>query len=151
MSGKHKWLHKHWADVSKEELYAFTELRIAVFVIEQDCPYPEFDRKDQKSWHIWTGSSDRVIAYLRIVDRGESYDEYSIGRVVVDEAWRSTGLGVELMQEALKFIEQQFGKQKIRISAQEYLGKWYGKLGFEQVSDVYLEDNIPHMEMLYSP
>lgn len=151
MPENHTWIYKTWEEVTKEELYSFTKLRIAVFVIEQDCPYPEFDDKDQKSWHVWTEHEGEVIAYVRIVEPGASYDDISIGRVVVEKQWRSTGLGVELMKVSMNFIERELGSQPIRISAQEYLKNWYSKLGFVQVSEVYLEDDIPHMEMLYTP
>lgn len=144
------WICKSWDEVTKEELYAFTQLRMEVFVIEQDCPYPEFDGKDQRSWHLWAEKDGAVVAYLRIVEAGVSYEEISIGRVVVAKSARGSDLGVELMKQGINFIQKEIRPQPIRISAQQYLKGWYGRLGFEQVSEMYLEDDIPHIEMLYT-
>ncbi|WP_306639684.1 GNAT family N-acetyltransferase [Sanyastnella coralliicola] len=147
-----KWISKHWNELSKEELYDFTVLRIGIFVVEQDCPYPEFDGKDQRSIHLWClDSQDAVVAYLRIVEPGVSYEEVSIGRVAVHERYRGSGIGRELMERGMTEIERLFGKVPIRLSAQEYLRSFYKSLGYTPVGDGYLEDGIPHIEMLYTP
>lgn len=151
MIGSLTWCLKSWGDITPDEFYAFTHLRIDVFVIEQNCPYQELDYKDQKSWHLWaTDGAGVVHAYLRIVRPHVSYQEISIGRVVTSKTARKIGLGMELMQRAMDFIERELGRQNIRISAQEHLIPFYEKFGFTSVGEGYLEDNIPHREMLYS-
>ena len=140
-----------WKKVDKELLYSLLAARIEVFVIEQNCPYQEADGKDQNSTHVFVVNTNKeIMAYARIVHPGISYKEVSIGRVMTAQNHRDKGLGKELMNASLKAIEEQFGKVDVRISAQEYLLKFYQSLGFDQVSEVYLEDDIPHIEMLKS-
>lgn len=92
----------------------------------------------------------KIVTYLRILDKGVSYDEISIGRVLVDRQYRGTGLGREIVLKAMDFIEQHLNEKKeIRISAQEYLVNFYESLGFVVTSDVYIEDSISHVEMIY--
>ena len=128
---------------------ALLRLRINVFVVEQDCPYPELDDKDRDSFHL-IGKNDagELVAYTRILPPGVSYAEVSVGRVVVDEKARGKGVGDDMLAESLRFVEQQFGNVPIRISAQTYLTSYYQKAGFDVVGDEYLEDGIPHIEML---
>ncbi|MDZ4752703.1 MAG: GNAT family N-acetyltransferase [Flavobacteriales bacterium] len=124
------------------------KLRINVFVVEQNCPYPECDDKDQKSIHLFAqDETGEVHAYLRIVSAGISYQEISIGRVASSAALRGTGLGKELMMQGLSFIEEQYGNVPVRISAQLYLRKFYESFGFIVQGETYLEDDIPHIEM----
>ena len=92
---------------------------------------------------------DRVVGYIRILDRGISYDEVSIRRVMVDSQYRGNGLAGNLMKSAIDFIEHSMNERKIRISAQSYLTDFYKNLGFKIESEEYLEDLIPHIEMLY--
>ncbi len=147
-----RWTSAEWPDVTRDQLYAFTKLRIAVFVVEQNCPYPEFDDKDQKSLHLWAqDQKGDVQAYLRIVQPGVSYDEISIGRVVTSQAYRGLGLGKELMHIAMTWINENYGNVPVRISAQCYLVKFYRDFDFISVGEEYLEDGIPHIEMLYNP
>lgn len=144
------WCCKSWKELSKDEFYKISALRIEVFVIEQNCPYQEMDGKDQKSYHLYAlDDSNTVIAYLRVVEAGVSYPEISIGRVVVAANHRKHGLGKILMEKSMTWIKETLGDQDIRISAQEYLLNYYNALGFEQVSEMYLEDDIPHIEMIY--
>lgn len=146
-----KWIAKHWKDITRDELYAFSKLRINVFVVEQDCPYPEFDDKDQDALHIWATDKSDVIAYLRIVPPGLSYPNVSIGRVVVHEDYRRRGLGRVLMEEGLSVIRRFYGEKSITISAQQYLISFYNDLGFIEQGEGYLEDGIPHIQMLWTP
>jgi len=96
---------------------------------------------------IWKKCKRKIIAVTRILPKGVSYSEISIGRVALKKDYRGTGIADELMQKTFKFIFDEFGKQNIRISAQLYLLNFYQKHGFKQVSEMYLEDNIPHIEM----
>lgn len=143
------WHNKRFSNLTVEELYSLLALRIDVFVIEQNCPYQDADGKDQSSSHVFaTDESGNCIACARVVDAGISYSEVSIGRFVTARSHRKLGLGKELMRRALGCVEENFGHVAIRISAQSYLKTFYASFGFVQVSEEYLEDDIPHIEML---
>ncbi|GAA4824106.1 GNAT family N-acetyltransferase [Algivirga pacifica] len=144
------WIFKQFDELSLKELYDILQLRNDVFVVEQECPYLDLDGlKDKSSTHLFLYQEDTLAAYCRIVPAGISYTEESIGRVVVHKKFRNKQLGKLLMQQAIDFVKKEWNSEKIRISAQAYLQKFYIDLGFEQVSEIYLEDDIPHMEMLY--
>lgn len=143
-----EWKIKRIDDLSARELYSILALRSKVFVVEQECIYQDCDGKDINSYHLFCIENDEVLAYLRILDKGISYDEISIGRVVVDKSYRGKDLGKKAMKKALEYIDNTYSKSKIRISAQVYIKDFYKNLGFTEVSDVYLEDDIPHIEML---
>lgn len=145
------WQVKHFNELTVPEYHDLLFLRIEVFVIEQDCPYQDVDNKDKKAYHVFgTNSKNETIAVARILPQNVSYPEVSVGRIAVDKNNRGTGIADELMNTCFEFIETQFGKQSIRISAQQYLLNFYNRHGFKQVSEMYLEDNIPHIEMLRS-
>lgn len=144
------WQIKKYSELSVNEFHDLIRLRIAVFIVEQDCPYQELDGKDKKAYHLIgrNGIGD-IVATLRILPAGVSYDEVSIGRVVLSEELRRMGLGRQLMSEAHRFIEDEFGgNMPIRISAQTYLRTYYEKMGYLETGNTYLEDGIPHTEML---
>ncbi len=146
---KVKFETKHFKNLSTNELYNIMVLRQVVFVVEQDCPYIDADGKDQDSHHVMGyPHSDGLEAYTRIVAPGVSYEEVSIGRVITSQKYRNKGLGVLLMDESIKQVYELYGKVPIRISAQAHLQKFYGKFDFKTVSEEYLEDGIPHVEML---
>ena len=147
----HLWEIKAFGDLNLKEFHDLIALRISVFVIEQNCPYQEVDGKDQHSIHVIGKKDGEIVATARIVAPGLSYSEPSIGRVLTISTARGTGLGHELMEETMKAAKNHFGNVPIRMSAQEHLINFYQVHGFEPVSDVYLEDNIPHIEMLYNP
>ena len=138
---------KHFDELTTKELYEILYLRCKVFVVEQACIYQDCDGKDKDAYHLMMYDDD-IVGYLRILKPGVSYDEISIGRVLVKEEYRHLKLGKEIMKEAISFIEAE-GYNKIRISAQLYLEKFYQSLGFESASESYLEDDIPHIEMAY--
>ncbi|MBN2794215.1 MAG: GNAT family N-acetyltransferase [Clostridia bacterium] len=140
------WIVKHFETLTLKELYDFLTLRSAVFVLEQECPYQDVDGKDEDAYHVMGYEGDNLVAYCRLLKPGISYEEASIGRVIVKASARKSGLGKTLMNHALNFLKDE---HHIRISAQAYLKEFYSDLGFEQVSEIYLEDNIPHIEMLY--
>ena len=143
------WQTKAFKDLSVDEYFEIIHLRTEIFVVEQDCPYQEVDEKDRKSYHLYgRAENGQVIAVTRILPPGISYNEISVGRVALKAVYRGKGIADELMNETFKFIEKEFGKQPIRISAQEYLLNYYSKHGFKQVGEMYLEDDIPHIEML---
>jgi ElaA protein len=149
MEAKVIWHYKLFDELTVKELYQIIQLRNQVFVIEQDCIYQDADGKDLKCGHLWATINDEVVAYSRIVPKGVSYEnEPSIGRVVTNDKFRGLGLGKQLIANSIMVIENRLFTSLIRISAQLYLKEFYESFGFEQVSEVYLEDNIPHIEML---
>lgn len=141
---------KKFADLNILDLYEILRVREHVFILEQKCFYQDIDYKDTKAHHLYVKDGDRIVAYLRILDKGVSYDEISIGRVMVDAEFRGTGLARKIMNTAINFIENTMNEKIIRISAQEYLLDFYKSLGFKEESDTYLEDGIPHIEMSYT-
>lgn len=144
------WILKSFPQLSTEELYALLRLRNIVFVVEQDCPYLDTDGKDQASWHLMAFDDNRLVAYTRIIPPGISYEEVSIGRVVTAPEARGSGIGRELMEQSLRHCETLFGQVPIRIGAQQYLERFYASLGFISTGEPYLDDGIPHIEMLLS-
>jgi len=146
---KIKWICKKFEDLSNYELYDLMVLRQEVFTVEQNCAYLDADGKDKYSYHVLGyDENNKAAACARIVYPGISYKEVSIGRVVSSLAHRRTGAGKELMRETLKAIEQIYGKVPVRISAQTYLLKFYSGFGFVSTDKEYMEDGIPHTEML---
>lgn len=142
------WKIKTFEEFTVPELYQVLKSRIDVFVIEQNCPYPDLDNYDQKAIHIWAEENGEVLAYCRIFDKGIKYHETSIGRVLTTEKGRGKSLGKLLIQYAVETIENRFHTSAIRISAQDYLLKFYANFGFEDTGKKYLEDDIPHTEMV---
>ena len=145
-----KWKLNYFKELSTEELYTILQLRNEVFVVEQNCVYQDADNKDSISFHLSGWDGGNLVAYCRILPPGVSYTEASIGRVVSSPQYRNKGYGKQLMNEAIINTLAQFGCNTIKISAQLYLQKFYEQLGFVKLSDSYLEDNIPHIEMLFS-
>ncbi len=144
-----KFYSKKFTDLSLDELYQILSLRCAVFVLEQGCAFLECDGKDVDCYHVFTKDGDKVIAYLRIPLRSVVYDEVSIGRVLVKEEYRKKGISRKLVSKAMDFITDELNEARIKIQAQAYLEKFYAEFGFKTVSEEYLEDGIPHIDMVY--
>lgn len=135
-------------DLTVHGLYDILALRCRVFIVEQ-VPYLDPDGIDASAWHLQgRDGQGRLAAYLRAVDPGVKYAEPSIGRVVTHPDERGRGLGWALMREGLRRCAQTWPGQGVRISAQAHLRRFYGALGFEPAGEIYLEDGIPHLEML---
>jgi ElaA protein len=130
-------------------LYDVLRLRAEVFIVEQNCPYQDVDRRDPDAHHL-LGYSDtgELAAYARLFRAGVCYDQASIGRVIVAQPFRSLGLGKQLMRQAIAYSDALFGPQPNKIGAQLYLEKFYNGFGFERISEPYDEDGIPHIHML---
>lgn len=139
---------KKLEELDPVELYKMLQLRHDVFVIEQNCIYRDMDEKDHNSYHLLAIDNKEVVACCRLVMPGISYDEPSIGRVCSVKAKRMEGIGLDLMNEAMKACAELWPGQKIVISAQSYLEKFYTKFGFSAVGKPYLEDDIPHIKMI---
>ena len=144
-----KWTCKSFHELSVNELYAILQLRSEVFVVEQNCVFLDMDDKDQKSWHVCGWQNEKLIAYTRLVPPNVAYTYPSIGRVVTSSLARRTGVGRKLMEYSIEKLFSLFGKQTIKIGAQLYLKNFYESLGFSQSSEIYLEDGIEHIEMLF--
>lgn len=138
---------KAFDDLTPHELYEIMRLRSEVFVLEQLCIYQDADNKDQKSHHLMIKDNGKLIAYARLLPPGVSYPEMSIGRVISSPEYRRKGAGRLLMQKAIEGCHERFGEGPIRIGAQLYLTKFYESFGFVPLGNVYLEDNIEHIEM----
>ncbi len=144
-----KFEYKSFNELNTDELYDILRLRSEIFVVEQNCVYNDLDGLDKVAVHQFLRKDGEIIAYSRLLKPGTRFPEYSIGRVVVKQSERGTGLGNEMMEEAKKYIIKVWGATKIKISAQGYLQRFYENLGFEIVTEMYLEDGIPHYGMLY--
>ncbi|MBO6879295.1 GNAT family N-acetyltransferase [Winogradskyella sp.] len=141
---------KTFQELNTEELYDLLQLRSEVFVVEQDCVYQDIDGKDQKALHILGYRDRKLVAYTRIFKPGDYFDEASIGRVVVKENARQYKYGYDIMTASIQAIKDYYNESKIRISAQIYLKRFYNNLNFKEVGEEYLEDGIPHINMIKS-
>lgn len=143
------WTCKSFDELSLKEWYNVSMLRQQVFIVEQYCPYLDADGKDLKAHHL-IGSNEKgeLLAYARLLPVGVSHKERtSLGRIVSAEKARGTGIGRELVTQCIQWAEKLYGKTTIQIGAQCYLEKFYNKFKFQKISDVYLEDGIPHIDM----
>ena len=141
---------KSFDELSTTELYEILQLRIQVFVIEQNCPYQDADGKDNQSYHLMGRDANGDLqTYTRLVPAGVSYEGYtSIGRVVTSEAVRGQKAGVKLMEVSMEEIIKLWPGLPVKISAQSHLQRFYRKFGFESIGEEYLEDDIPHIAMV---
>ncbi len=142
-----QWKIKSFENLLVNELYDILKLRSEIFVVEQNCVYLDADGKDKLALHLFGEFDGKIVAYSRLFTPGISFENASIGRVVVDVNYRDKKWGHELMQESIASIKTHFGESKITIGAQLYLKKFYESHGFVQTSEMYLEDDIPHIEM----
>ena len=120
---KINWIKKNWEEISLKEFYAVLRLRSEVFVVEQDCVYQDIDNKDQKAIHLMGYINNELVAYSRIFNKGDYFKETSFGRAIIKAEKRGLGYGDELVKESIKTIISEFGKNKIKISAQAHLKK----------------------------
>lgn len=140
---------KQFSELTKEELYEILKVRAEIFVVEQNCAYLDIDGKDEESYHLFLEENKEIISYLRVLPSGVIYDEVAIGRVLTKVTYRKKGFIRKLMNKAINFVTDSLDEKEIKISAQVYLQDFYKSLGFTIVSDIYMEDGIEHMEMLY--
>jgi len=139
---------KTFSELETEELYQILRLRSEVFVVEQDCIYQDIDNKDQNAIHLYYVDNDEIVAYTRIFKAGHYYENPCIGRVVVSKKERGKDLGKKIMIDSIEYIKQNIKGEKIELSAQKYLDKFYKDLGFYKIGEDYLEDGIPHQRMI---
>jgi ElaA protein len=146
------WEWMRFGDLRTQDLYEIVRLREGVFIVEQNCPYPDADGRDPNAWHLlgWVknGEKRNLVAYARIFEAGVRYAEPSIGRIVTAPSVRGTGFGKALMVEALNRMESLAPGRRIKIAAQQRLEDFYIGFGFASISEPYEEDGIMHVDML---
>ena len=138
-------LVKHFTELSAAELYAILRARQDVFVVEQNCPFPEIDGKDLDAYHLWFEENGEILAYARVLDRGVSFETPAVGRVI--SIRRRDGLGSRILSEGIRIAREKYSAEAVMLEAQVYARKLYEKQGFVQVSEEFLEDGIPHIIM----
>ena len=143
------WGFNHFDKLKVTALYAILRGRSQVFVVEQNCVYLDMDNCDQNCYHLSAWNQDgQLAAYLRVVPPGLKFVEASLGRVISTESSRGTGAGKELLKRGIQACQDLYPNTAIRIGAQYYLESFYRSFGFQTVSDIYLEDDIQHVEMI---
>ena len=138
---------KEFNELSLDDLYAILNLRQKVFVLEQDCPYIDADYSDQDAFHLLGYKDNDLIAYLRAFKPGIKYEASSLGRIVTEINSRGLGVGKKIITEGVKFLKKEYPNNEIIISAQHRLEDFYVDLGFTSRGEVYLEDDIDHIQM----
>lgn len=144
------WQIKTFSQLTTDELYDLLKLRIDVFVVEQTCYYPDLDNLDRNPEvrHIFCYENDNILGYCRLLPPNLVYpNESAISRVIISEQARGRKLGYELMTFANQHTDALWPEVSCHISAQQHLKGFYQSLGFEQISDMYLEDGIAHIAM----
>ncbi len=143
------WQDLHHSDLSVSQLYALLQLRCAVFVVEQNCPYQDIDGDDLEgeNRHILGWHNGTLVAYARILKSDDELQPVVIGRVIVSEALRGEKIGQQLMSKALESCTRRWPEKPIYLGAQAHLQNWDGQFGFIPVTDIYEEDGIPHIGM----
>ncbi len=136
---------KHFNDLSTLELFEILKLRMSVFVVEQNCPFQDIDDADKVAFHVYLQDENGIQAYVRVLPKGATFDDVSIGRVISIK--RRCGLGSQILYKGIEVAKEKFNAKKITIEAQTYARKLYENQGFVQVSDEFLVDNLPHMIM----
>jgi len=147
-----RWTWYRWHEMSADVVYAAMRLRSAIFVVEQQCVFPDMDGRDPACEHLcgWDGAGE-LVAYLRLVPPGVRTPEVSLGRVVVAAAARGRGLGRAVMLAGLEGCAVRYPGAPVKVSAQRHLERFYSGLGFRTVSAPYDEDGIPHVDMVRAP
>lgn len=139
---------KHYSELTRDELFEIFRLRESVFVVEQNCAYPEIDAADRVAYHIWLQDDAGIQAYLRLLPAGVKFDAVALGRVLAVR--RRCGLGTRIVSEGIRAARELLHAERIKLEAQTYAKSLYEKLGFVQTSEEFLEDGIPHVEMLWT-
>ena len=143
------WKEQRFEELTTEELYKIIQLRINVFVVEQEAYYEDLDDHDQNSLHITYEEDGKIIAYARAVPPNEKYENMaSFGRVIVRPEARGTGLAQQLLKRIIAVTKREWPEHDLFIQAQAYLQNFYGKFGFEAVSEPYEFECLPHIDMV---
>ena len=137
----------HYSELDKDTLYDILRLRVSVFIVEQDCPYMDIDDNDRDAYHMICREDGEIKGYLRILKKGVTFKEASIGRVIAVD--RRRGIASDMLSLAIGFVRDVLHEDTIRIGSQVYAEGLYSKVGFVRDGEEYLEDGIPHVEMVY--
>lgn len=141
---------KRFDQLTQIELYEILKLRNDIFIVEQNCPYHDIDGYDPQAYHLFGKDAEgHVCGCLRILNPGQTFEEAAIGRLVVRTDQRHTGIARRMVNRAIAFMQQELSETRIKIEAQEYLLRFYTSVGFQPCSEMFLEDGIPHVVMLY--
>ena len=151
MKKKMNYFWKSFNELSIDDLYAILSLRQEVFVLEQNCPYIDADYSDQDAFHLLAYKDNELIGYLRAFKPGIKYEGSSLGRIVTDINSRGLGIGKQITKEGINFLGKKYSDSEIIISAQHRLKSFYTDLGFISRGEVYLEDDIDHIQMYFIP
>ncbi|PPA70608.1 GNAT family N-acetyltransferase [Jeotgalibacillus proteolyticus] len=143
-----EWTLQTFEELSATELYEILMARNSIFVVEQQCAYQEIDGYDPKSFHLTLREGDKLVAYARLLPGGVKYDLPSIGRIIVAPEYRGSGAGRRLVARSVNIMVKDWGVEQIKLQAQVYLRHFYESFGFEPTSEEYLDDGIPHVDML---
>lgn len=141
------WSIKKFNELSVYDLQEIYSLRVKVFIVEQNCPYQDVDDKDIQSIHLFKKKSEKIVAYARLIPNKKNIH---LGRVVVHPDYRNQGYAKELLQKALHYSDEKYQGLPVYAQAQAHLQGFYGYFGFQAISDIYLEDDIPHIDMIRS-
>ena len=143
------WKWSQLQTLSPFEVHAILAARQRVFMIEQNCLYPDADDLDHLAWHL-TGCSrnGQLMAYLRVVPPGSRHPEPSIGRLLTIKSMRGNHLATCALEQALRKCQAAYPGQAIRIAAQTYLVDFYYRFGFRKIGPSYPEDGIEHVDMV---
>ena len=134
---------KSFEDLTNRELYEILKLRVDVFVVEQECPYPEIDGKDYNAIHIYLENEEEILSYARVY---KEEDQVHLGRIIAKE--RRKGYATLILKEAINVAKKFYQAKEIHIEAQTYAKKLYEKVGFVEDSEIYLLDGIEHVKMV---
>ena len=137
---------KHFSELTAQELYEIYRLRVSVFVVEQKCCYQEVDDADKDAYHVWLWDKDGIEGSASVLPRGATFPEVSIGRVI--DVKPLFDLCKQIVAAAIGTAKEKLRADKITIEAQTYVKKLYKNFGFYQTSEEFLEDGIPHVQML---
>lgn len=137
---------KRFDELTLDELYEILRARAEVFVVEQNCAYQDLDEVDKEAYHVYLRENGKIVAYLRVIDKGKRLDEVSLGRVITLK--RRCGYGTKVMKIGIEVAKEKFGAKKIKIGAQAWAKPFYEQVGFHQISGEYMEDGIPHIYMI---
>ena len=137
-------MYKPFTNLTTNELFDIYKARVDVFVVEQNCPYPEIDDIDKEAMHVTIYQNDQLKAYCRVFRKDE--DTIQIGRVLSTQ--RNKHYGYEVMKEGIEVAKREFNAKQIYIEAQVYAIPFYEKFNFKIISEPFLEDGIPHVKMI---
>jgi ElaA protein len=143
-----QWTNHKFEELSGHEVYEMLKLRVDVFIVEQNCAYHEVDGYDYDAIHLFCTDKEGLAAYARLLPAGVKYLEPSIGRVIIRENSRGTGLAHNLMERSVDYMKTHWKPTRIRLQAQHQLVRFYGKHGFKAISEPYADGGIPHVDMI---